>query len=188
MTYEEKLNELLELNLSDRGFSLWKAIKEILPDIWEKPTSSTGKYHKKQDGSIPSIAGHTFEMLNAGIKLLRMFNIKENTSDADTLLLGIVLHDSLKYGKDGFRKHTDNKHDRLAGDMIKANRNTFTKLLTEDQCNTLEESVRFHSGRWSSDVDKNEEFSFKDYEPQTFFIHILDMLSTADVLKTNFKE
>ena len=188
MTYEERMDEVLEINMSERGFSLWKALKQKLPEIWEKSSSSTGKYHKKHDGSVPSIIIHTYEMLSAGIKLFRMLNIKKNTTDADTLLLGIVLHDSLKYGLDGNLLHTTREHDRLIGDLIKANKATFLKLLNEDQFTILEEGVRYHSGRWSSDVDKNKPFDFKDYNPIAVFIHTLDMLSTADRLRTNFKE
>ena len=183
MTYEEKMDNILELNMSERGFSLWKAIKQILPNIWEKPTSSTGKYHKKQNGTVPNISEHTYQMLSAGTKLFRMFNIDKNSTDADTLLFGIALHDSLKYGKDGFIKHTIKSHDRDAADMILKNKQTFLKLLNENQFNTLEESVRYHSGQWSSDVKSKKDFDFKDYKPKTFFVHILDMLSTADVLK-----
>ena len=187
MTYEEKMNEILEANMTEKGYKLWKAVKGILPDIWDKPTSSTGKYHKKSNGRVPSIIEHTFEMIYAGIKLFRMFDIKKNTSDADTLLLGIALHDSLKYGLDGNRKHTDNKHDRLAADMVKTNKYTFTKILTENQFNMLEESIRYHSGRWSSDLNNESNFNTDNFHSQTFFVHILDMLSTADVLKTDFK-
>jgi len=188
MTYEERMDEVLEINMSERGFSLWKALKQKLPEIWGKSSSSTGKYHKKHDGSMPSITIHTYEMLSAGIKLFRMFNIKKNTTDADTLLLGIVLHDSLKYGLDGNLLHTTGAHDRLIGDLIKENKATFLKLLNEDQFIILEEATRFHSGRWSSDVNDRKNFDFKEYNPITTFVHTLDMLSTADRLRTDFKE
>jgi len=117
-----------------------------------------------------------------------MFNIEKKTSDADKLLLAAALHDSLKYGKLGTRKHTDYNHDKTAADMISENKNTFLKIMDEEQFYIMEEAVRFHSGRWSTDVPKNQKFSFKDYNPETFFIHILDMMSTADLIQTDVRE
>ena len=52
----------------------------------------------------------------------------------------------------------------------------------------MEEAIRFHSGQWSTDVPKNKPFSFKDYNPETLFIHILDMMSTADLIQTDVRE
>lgn len=190
MDYKEKVIEILEANLSERGFKLWKGIDRILPDIWHMPTSSTGKYHKKQNGDIPDIAEHVYQMLYAAVKVLRMFNAKPKTTDADKILMAVALHDSLKYGNLGTRKHTDYQHDKLAADMIASNRDTFSKLLTEDQLHTLEEAVRFHSGQWSTDIPKNEKFdwSTSGLKMETFFVHVLDMFSTADIIQTDVRE
>jgi len=190
MNYKDKVIEILEANMSERGFKLWKGIDRILPDIWLKPTSSTGKYHKKQNGVVPDIAEHVYQMLYATVKVMRIFNITKKTTDADKLLMAVALHDSLKYGNLGNRKHTDTQHDKLAADMIASNRDTFSKLLTEDQLHTLEEAVRFHSGQWSTDIPKNENFSWSNsgLKIETFFVHILDMFSTADLIQTDVRE
>jgi len=156
MNYKQKMDEILEKNMTEKGFKLWRGINKILPDAWNRPTSSTGKYHKKLNGSVPDIAEHSYEMLFSVVKLIRMFNYKPKTTDADTLLLAIAFHDSLKYGRFASRKHTDSRHDQEAADMIKSNEETFRKLLSEEQFNILESSVRFHSGRWSTDVQINQ--------------------------------
>ena len=183
--YKEKIIELLKENMSEKSFKLWEGINRVIPDIWDKPTSSTGKYHKKRNGEVPSNAEHVYQMLYSASKIMRLFNIEKNTPEADKVLFAIVLHDSLKYGLLGTRKHTDRTHDKQAADMISQNKKTFLKILNEQQFQTLEESVRFHSGVWSSDVPKDKTFNFKDYNPETLFVHILDMLSTADCLKTD---
>lgn len=180
--------KLLEINMTKEGFSLWKTFDEKLPDIWEKPVSSTGKYHKKEDGSVSDIAEHVYEMLYVAIKLFRMFSIKSKTSEADMLLLAITLHDCLKYGDNGQRRHTDNKHDKAAGDMIRENRETFEEILTEFQVDILEDSIRFHSGQWSTDILNKDKFNFSDRGPIVQFVHTLDMLSTADLVKTKLSE
>lgn len=190
MNYKEKVIEILETNMSERGFKLWKGIDSILPDIWERPTSSTGKYHKKQNGDVPDIAEHVYQMLYAAVKTMRMFNAKPKSVEADKILLAVALHDSLKYGNLGTRKHTDYQHDKLAGDMIASNRETFLKLFNEEQFHVLEESVRFHSGQWSTDVPKNKKFNWSssNLNMETFFVHVLDMFSTADLIQTDVRD
>lgn len=189
MSFKEKIIELLEKNMSERGFKLWKGINGLLPDTWDRPTSSTGKYHQKFSGRVPDQAEHVYEMLYGAVKLFRMFNFEPRSSNADTILMAIALHDSLKYGKFGSRKHTDYDHDKNAGDMIRGNKQTFLKLLTEQQFEQMEEAVRFHSGRWSTDIrDQQDKFDWHDYHPMTFFVHILDMMSTADLIQTDVRE
>ena len=188
MNYKEKVIELLQENMTERGFKLWSGIDKLLPDVWNKPTSSTGKYHKKLNGDIPDQAEHVYQLLYATAKLFRMFNIETKTTDADKMLLAVALHDSLKYGQLGTRKHTDYQHDKKAADMVNQNKKTFLKLLTEDQFYTMEEAIRFHSGQWSTDVRSKRDFTFKDLNPETFFVHMLDMMSTADLIQTDVRD
>jgi len=186
MSYKERMNSLLEKHMTEKGFKLWLGIKQRIPDCWDKPTSSTKKYHKKMNGEIPTNAEHTYHMLYAATKIYKLFNVVSKTAEADKLLLAIVLHDSLKYGKLGNRPHTDNQHDKNAADMVSKNKDVFRKLLTEEQFFIMEEGIRFHSGQWSTDANKN--FSFKNYNPETLFIHILDMMSTADLVQTDMRD
>jgi hypothetical protein len=188
MNFQEKIIELLEINMTEKGFKLWKGVNTILSNIWDKPTSTTGKYHKKLNGDVPTQGEHTYHMLYAATKLLRMFDVKAKTTDADKLLFAIVLHDSLKYGKFGSRKHTDCSHDKLAADMVCENKETFLKLFSEEQFEVFEEAIRFHSGRWSTNVSKNEKFDFNEYHPETVFVHTLDMLSTMDIIQTDVRD
>jgi len=188
MDYKAKIFELLKNNMTEKGLNLFRGIAQLVPDVWNKPTSSTGKYHKKKNGDVPTQAEHVYHMLYSAVKLFKMFNISKKTSDADKILLAIALHDTLKYGTLGTRKHTDNQHDRAAADMIAQNKATFMKILTEEQFCTLEEMVRFHSGQWSTDVVKSQPFSFKNYKPEAMFIHMLDMMSTADLIQTDVRD
>lgn len=188
MGYKEKVINLLENNMTEKAFALWKGIHSRLPDAWSKSTSSTGKYHKKHNGDIPIQAEHVYHMLFSTVKLFRMFSITTKTTEADKLLFAVALHDSLKYGELGTRKHTDKAHDKNAADMVSQNKETFQKILTEEQFFVMEEAIRFHSGQWSTDVPKNTKFTFHDYNPETLFIHMLDMMSTADLIQTDVRE
>jgi hypothetical protein len=187
MSYKERIIKLLEDNMTEKGFNLWQGINSRLPDSWDKPSSSTGKYHKKINGEVPTLAEHVYHMLYSAVKIFRLFNIFPKTQDADKMLFALVLHDSLKYGNLGTRKHTDRQHDKTAADMVSQNKETFQKILTEEQFFVMEEAIRFHSGQWSTDADiKN--FSFKKYNPETLFVHILDMMSTSDLIQTDVRE
>lgn len=188
MEYKERIVELLKSKMTERGFKLWKGIDSMLPNTWDKPTSSTGKYHKKMNGEIANQDEHVYELLYAASKIMRLFGISKNTSDADKILMAIALHDTMKYGQFGSRKHTDKMHDKLGADMVSSNRESFLKLLTEEQFQVMEEAMRFHSGQWSTDIPKDKPFTFKDYNPETLFVHILDMMSTADLIQTDVRE
>lgn len=187
MDYKEKISELLKENMTERGYKLWQGINGILPDIGDRPTSSTGKWHRKHDGRVPSMAEHAYEMLYSAVKVFKLFNFEKKTENADMLLMAISLHDSLKYGKFGDTPHTDYEHDKTAADMIKSNESTFLKLFTNEQFISLEESVRFHMGRWSTDGPGPEKFDWFDFQPFSLFVHILDMMSTGDLIQTDVR-
>lgn len=182
MNYEEKMNELLKDHMTERGYEFWIALNKKIPPVWKRPTSSTGKYHKKREGYVPNVDEHTYDMLLSGTKIYRMFDIKKKTSDCDMILLGIAMHDIIKYGHENDRDHTHKEHDRLIADRIVEKKETFLQLLNEEQVDILIEMVRFHSGRWSADANIND-FNFKDHHPYVLFVHMLDMLSAADCLR-----
>lgn len=182
MNHEELMEELLEKYMTENGYKLWRAIQTKAPSIWNRPTSSTGKYHVKKEGYVPSVAEHTYEMLHASKKVMKLFNIEPNTTDADVLLLSVALHDLFKYGVNpDKRKYVDNSHDKIVADKIRENKEILLKLLSVDQFETLEEAIRLHQGRWSTEAVNK--FDFNKLHPYTFFVHILDMLSANDCLR-----
>lgn len=183
MNYENKIDELMKENMSERGYRLWIGIKKILPDAWQKPTSSTGKYHLKENGSMPTNAHHTFEMLYVSVRLFKVYDIKKNSSKSDMILFAIGLHDVFKYGPLSTRKHTDVTHDKQIADVILRNKSSFLKLMNEEEFHIMEQMTRFHSGRWSTDIGDMNKFKFEDFPSEILFIHTLDMLSTNDMIK-----
>ena len=77
--YENMIHELLSEYMTPNGFKLWTEFNQnIIKNIWNKPTSSTGKYHKKENTRCPNQDEHIFEMLYACTKLLSIFNISKN--------------------------------------------------------------------------------------------------------------
>ncbi len=71
--------------------------------------------------------------------------------------------------------------------MIKSNESTFLKLFSNEQFTSLEEGVRFHMGRWSTDGPGPDNFDWFDFQPYALFIHVLDMMSTGDLIQTDVR-
>jgi hypothetical protein len=183
VNFKEKIDTLLKENMTEKGFKLWLGVDSMIPDIWNRPSSSTGKYHQKHDGSVPDIAEHTYEMLYACVKTMRMLNIFKNTSRGDAMLLSVALHDRLKYGPEGTNPHTTKFHDRDIADLLRDNSDTLRKVIDIEDVVMMVEVTRFHAGQWSFDIKDKTRFSFSNFMPETQFVHTLDMLSTAACLK-----
>lgn len=183
MNYEVELNDLLRENMTEDGFRLWTAMLTKITSIWQRPTSSTGKYHNKDDGRVPTVVEHTYEMLYAATKVMRMYGAEPKSVDADIICLAIALHDAWKYGeKPNMRSHTANAHDLIAAQMLRKNKDVILQLYSDEYYDILEDSIRFHQGRWSTNVPDADNFSFSDYHPYVHFIHMLDMLSANNRL------
>lgn len=183
MDYTSAMIDLAQHHMTPEGFDLLMKIEGRLPDIWDRPSSSTGKYHKKADGSVPTIAHHTYEMLYAACKIIRMFGGKLKSTTNDAYVMSIVLHDIQKYGKKGTQPHTSQYHDRDMADLLQRNIKVLRKYFSEEEAMIVIDGVRYHSGRWSKSVPSIKDFDFADYHPVVMFTHMLDMLSTADCLQ-----
>jgi len=177
----DKIDELLKDNMTDISFRMWNALKEKIPDIRYRPASSTGKYHRR-NGSVLTIYDHTYEMLVSCIKLLSIFDVTPKTKKADILLLSVLLHDAFKYGISNpfSSQYTYNAHDRLAANIVNDNKAVFMRVFSEEEVNLLEQCLRYHSGRWSSDSSKD--FDFDKLPKEVLFIHTLDMMSANNLL------
>ena len=183
MNHIDMILNLAEESLTANGFKLLLKIESKLPDIWDRPSSSTGKYHQKSDGKVPTIAHHTYEMFYAASKIIRMFGHAKLSTYNDALLMGIILHDLLKYGEKGTNPHTIKKHDKMMADKLEKNRKFLMHHFSDYEFNILCMVIRYHSGQWSADVPSIQDFKFSDYPTEVLFVHMLDMMSTEDCLK-----
>jgi hypothetical protein len=178
-----EIDLLAQQNLTPKGYELFTFVNSKLPNIWNRYSSSTMKYHKKEDGSVPTIAEHTFEMLDAAIKILPMFGTPLKSSKNDAVLLAIIFHDGLKYGKTGKNPHTTRNHDQEMADLVVKNKALFLSHFSEVEFDIFQSCIRLHSGRWSPDAKTIKDFSFNNLPCEVMFVHIFDMLSTKDCLK-----
>jgi hypothetical protein len=177
-----KMVKLLEKALTPEAFALFLVLEKKIPEVWDKYSSSSMKYHKRADGSVPTLGEHTYEMVYAAVKVIRLFPGKTVSRLNDARILAIVLHDRVKYGIKGNLPHTVSNHDKLMADIIHKQRPFFQKIFTVEEIALMEEMIRYHSGQWSTDA-KNKPFDWASLKPEILFIHLFDMLSTADCLK-----
>ena len=176
----EKIDAILKKNISEKSFNLWLELKnKITNPCWDKLTSSTKKHHRKENGDVPSVAGHTYEMLYATDKIISMF---EGIINKDVIFLSIVLHDCYKYGECKTCQHTEAKHGQITADKIKNAKKLFLQVLTESETDALEQAVRYHDGRFSM-IAKQDNFDRTFFTPEVMFLHTLDMMGSRDLIK-----
>lgn len=177
--YLEKIDKLLEKNLKPDTFEFWLQLKERISNkCWDKQASSTGKYHKKENGRNPTVAEHTWELISAADKIISMF---EGIINKDVIFLSLVLHDSYKYGLCKTCQFTESRHGEIISEMINVNKKVYRQILTENEINSLIHAVKYHDGRWSPCLKNKIDYSF--YTPELMFLHMLDMMSSRNLIK-----
>ncbi len=181
MTFQ-KIDDLAKQSLTPKGYELLSFINSKLPDIWNRSSSSSMKYHKKADGSVPTIAAHSYEMFQAAVKTIQMWGNETISKRNDAFLMAIIFHDSLKYGSTGKNPHTTRNHDQQLADLFLSKKEIFLKHFNEEEFKLFITCIRFHSGRWSKDAKGITNF-LHEVPPEVVIVHFLDMLSTKDVLQ-----
>lgn len=180
----EKLRKLAETNMSQEGYKILGLILKDITPIWDRKVSSSGRYHVKANGYVPTILEHTYEMLFCALKIIRLFGYKSKSQQIDVMIMAIILHDSLKYGIENpiNNKHTVSAHDKLVGELVTKHKDILEPHLEQDNFWALRHAVSYHSGRWTVN-NKIGIKIFGDKRLVSFFVHIMDMLSTNDCLK-----
>lgn len=177
----EAITDFLKVNLTEKAFTYWVKVNEkIATPIWDRDTSSSGKYHRRKDGSMPTVAEHTLEMLKSAYAIRRCLGVDyepKQSPQVDQLLLAIALHDCLKYGTTP-GAHTKTNHDRIMSGFLHDN-------FPEE---ALESAIFWHQGRWSVGVNSagfaNKAMAkMPELKQIDFVLHILDMLSTENKLE-----
>jgi hypothetical protein len=167
-------------HMTPEGYALLVSLLAELPDCMDRPTSSSGKYHQRDDGSVPTIRQHTKEMLVHGLKKMRMSDYS-----ADELCFAVILHDALKYGWEN-GKHT------ITGPRCKKDHGQIVAEFWADRAKgspfnvlRVDHALLYHSGRWSAATPCPLGWYFFDstFMQLTYDVHDLDMLSANNCLK-----
>lgn len=145
----------------------------LTPDyFFTMPASTTGKYHPDYSLGEGGLVRHTKAAVRFANDLLSL----EQFSDYphDEIIVALLLHDSIKKGKDG-SAFTTNNHPKLAGDFIEET----AKLTGYDGENAhyIAEMVRSHMGQWNDNGNLPKPLTKSEK-----FVHMCDYLASRKYL------
>jgi hypothetical protein len=179
--------DILKEMTTPNGYSLCNRLLIKFKDTLSRPTSSSGIFHNRDDGSVPTILSHVTTILDACYKTMISYDVKPKSSDADLLALAILLHDIYKYGRRNELFNSTYTHDELVASKVWESREMFIEILSDYQIKILTDIVQFHMGRWASyfKYKGNNELDFwkMGFHPFVYYVHLLDMLSSRNCLK-----
>lgn len=160
---------------------------ELIPDyFFEIAASSTGKYHPSFSLGEGGLLRHTKVAVKIAKSLLDnpTFGDKYKDSEKDLMLIGLILHDSIKHGFDG-SEYTVAKHPLIACQFIKDNKGV-TKF-EESEIEFITNVIESHMGPWNTDYLTKEEILPKPQNKYQNFVHMCDYLASRKFLDIKFE-
>ena len=158
-----------------------------LPDyFFIVPATSTGKYHPSYASGEGGLLRHTKAAVRIAYELLNDPAIGEKyTSDErDLMLMGLLLHDGLKLGKEE-SKYTKFDHPILMANYIDEEKDNLE--LTDSERNLVKDVIKTHMGPWTTDYDGNEVLEKPKTKYQNF-VHMCDYLASRKCILIPFDE
>jgi 23S rRNA maturation-related 3'-5' exoribonuclease YhaM len=135
-----------------------------VPDyFYEKPSSSSGKYHPSDERSKCGLVLHTCRVTKLVDDLCVSAQI--DGVDRDDLIVAAILHDSFKYDLPPGNLHTVKLHCIIPGEQLDIS----------DRINHL---IRTHDGQWGlpqewKDADEHQKLlHYADYISSRSYIHV----------------
>lgn len=176
--YSARIDEFLKEKLEDRYYAFWQQFTSQFPLPFNRPSSSSGKYHLNTAGTVDNLEEHTMELMQFVDRLARTFGDSREEQFYDIVLLAAALHDIQKYGENNSLKHTTAEHGAITAKAVLNKGEEYG--LTADETKMLSDLILYHDGRWNS---RNPGFKPIPFTQLQLFIHIADMASSRRILK-----
>lgn len=144
--------------------------------FFEKPASSTGKYHPKYALGNGGLARHSIAVALIMNDILETNCYKFTSDEKDLLICAAIIHDIKKYGN-GNSSFTVKNHPELAGDYV-INESKNAKLKSEYAV-FISEAVLTHMGQFGNEEPKTDAQKL---------LHIADCLASRKYIEVNFNE
>lgn len=189
MTSEEKVkvfvNELLYIqdeNLRNDA----KYLVGNLPDyFFQVDASSTGKYHPKYAQGDGGLTRHVKSACKFANELLLNPIVGKPYSprDKDLIIISLLVHDGLKYGKGKKEKYTRFDHPLLASNYVKDSAQSLS--MNSEDIEKVASAVASHMGPWNTN-------SYSDVilpipkAPMEKFVHMCDYLASRRFINLDF--
>ena len=189
MSEEEKtkifVNEFLYI-VDDDLRSDAKYLVSHLPDyFFEVDASSTGKYHPKYAAGEGGLTRHVKSACKFAYELLSnpIIGKPYSSHDKDLIIVALLIHDGLKYGKDKKEKYTRFDHPILASEYVIENKNNLK--MNEEDIEKVSKSIASHMGPWNTN-SYSEVILPIPRAPMEKFVHMCDYLASRRFINLDF--
>lgn len=169
--FNEELSSITDETV--RGFAA--AVLESLPGyFWEKPSSSTGKYHSPVTNGRGGLVIHVKMAVKAVNELagLEMWELGE--TEKDLVRCAVLLHDGLKYG-DGSSQYTVFEHPILMASYVMQDR--WEEYLPKTVRKEIAEMIVSHHGQWNTSK-KSQTVLPKPVTKAQMLVHLADYIGS----------
>ena len=172
--FEREINLIVdeELRMAVKSY-----MEEATPGyFWTDGASSSGKYHPKFSQGIGGLVRHTKAVVMFAEELLRMSSYAYMKDEyKDYVIAACIIHDTAKYGIDGFDKAEYKNHAKNASIAFA---NYCEQVMDYTPHFLLLNAIESHMGQWSTDREDRPFTSvdrcvhMADYMASRYFIEI----------------
>ena len=145
--FEREINLIVdeELRMAVKSY-----MEEATPGyFWTDGASSSGKYHPKFSQGIGGLVRHTKAVVMFAEELLRMSSYAYMKDEyKDYVIAACIIHDTAKYGIDGFDKAEYKNHAKNASIAFA---NYCEQVMDYTPHFLLLNAIESHMGQWSTD-------------------------------------
>lgn len=176
MTRINIFNSQLALIENQKLRNLVEKVLEAAPDyFYTMPASTTGKYHPEYSLGEGGLVRHTKAAVKIADCLLGLEMYSKLKVFKDQIIAALILHDSVKKGRDG-SQWTSITHPLDAADLFIEVANKEQLIKTED-VELIADMIKSHMGQWNTDRNGCEVLP-KPETPAQKFVHQCDYLAS----------
>lgn len=145
--FEREINLIVD---EDLRMAVKSYMEEATPDyFWTDGASSSGKYHPQFSQGIGGLVRHTKAVVMFAEELLRMSSYAYMEAEyKDYVIAACILHDTAKYGVEGFDKAEYKNHARNASHAFF---DYCTLVIDYMPHYLLLNAIKSHMGQWSTE-------------------------------------
>ena len=165
-----------------------KTLVGNLPDYFFKvDASSTGKYHPKYAAGPGGLTRHVKSACKFANELLSnpLIGKPYSDRDKDLIIIALLIHDGLKYGKDKKEQYTRFDHPILASNYAKEFKDKLN--MSEEELEKMCNAVASHMGPWNTSNYSDVVLPVPK-APIEKFVHMCDYLASRRFINLDFDE
>ena len=159
-----------------------------LPDYFFKvDASSTGKYHPKYAAGDGGLTRHVKSACKFANELLLnpIIGKPYTQREKDLIIIALLIHDGLKYGKKEKENYTRFDHPILASEYAKELKDKLN--MSDEELEKMSSAVASHMGPWNTNSYSDVVLPIPK-APIEKFVHMCDYLASRRFINLDFDE